>query len=60
MYKLGITHVVTNALSKLPDIIEPIGVLDQTIDVSLVYIGPKWLNDVEFLKIGQLGGTLLV
>jgi hypothetical protein len=39
--------------------IKPIGVFDQTIDASLFYIRPEWLNDVkEFMKIGQLEGTL--
>jgi hypothetical protein len=34
---------------------------NQTTDASLFYTGPKWLNDVkEFLKIGQIKGTLLV
>ncbi len=28
VYKLGKTHVVVDVLSKLPDIIEPLGVLD--------------------------------
>jgi hypothetical protein len=51
MYKLGKIHVVANALSRLLDIIEPIGVFGQTTDASLFYIKPKWLNDVkEFLK----------
>ncbi len=34
---------------------------DQTIDASLFYTKPKWLNDVkEFLKIGQIKGTLSI
>jgi hypothetical protein len=34
-------------------------VLDQTIDASLFYTRPKWLNDVkEFFRIGQIKGTL--
>jgi hypothetical protein len=32
VYKLGITHVVVDALSKLPNIIKPTGVPNQTID----------------------------
>jgi hypothetical protein len=49
--KLGRTHVIVDALSRLPNITKPIGVLDQTTDASLFYIGPEWLNDVkEFLK----------
>jgi hypothetical protein len=38
MYKLGKTHVVTDALSKLPNIIELTCVPNQTIDASLFYI----------------------
>jgi hypothetical protein len=34
VYKLNKTHVVVDALSKLPNIIEPTGVPDQTIDAS--------------------------
>jgi hypothetical protein len=34
---------------------------NQTANASLFYIGLEWLNDVkEFLKIGQLEGTLLM
>ncbi len=40
VYKPGIIHVVTNALSRLLDIIEPTCVLDQTTDASLFYIEP--------------------
>jgi hypothetical protein len=51
VYKPGKTHVITNALLKQPDITKPTGVPKQTIDASLFYIKPKWLNDVkEFLK----------
>ncbi len=61
MYKPGIIHVVLDALSRLPNIIEPIGVPNQTIDASLFYIELEWLNDVkEFLKTWQIEGTLLV
>jgi len=34
VYKLSKTHVVAHALSKLPDVVEPISVHDQTINVS--------------------------
>jgi hypothetical protein len=55
MYKPGKTHVIADALSRLPNITKPIGVPDQTIDVSLFYTKLKWFNDVkEFLKIGQI------
>jgi hypothetical protein len=46
VYKLGKTHVVANALSRLPNIIEPIGVPNQTANASLFIQGLKWLNDV--------------
>jgi hypothetical protein len=47
VYKPSKTHVVINALSRLPNSIEPIGVLDQTTYANLFYIGPEWLNDVK-------------
>ncbi len=52
VYKLGINHVVVDALPKLLNIIEPTSVFDQTTDASLFYIELEWLNDVkEFLRI---------
>jgi hypothetical protein len=45
VYKPGKTHVVTDALSRLPNITKPIGVPNQTTYASLFYIEPKWLND---------------
>jgi hypothetical protein len=53
MYKPSKTHVAANALSRLLDIMKPIGVLGQITDASMFYIELEWLNDVkEFLKIG--------
>jgi hypothetical protein len=50
MYKLGRTHVIIDALSKLSDNTKPTGVLNQTTNAYLFYTRPKWLNDVkEFL-----------
>ncbi len=61
VYKLGRTHVVANALSRLLDIIEPTCVHDQTTDASLFYTKLKWLKDVkEFLKTRQIEGMLSV
>jgi hypothetical protein len=61
MYKLGKTHVVANALSRLSDNTKPTCVPNQTTNASLFYTWPKWLNDVrEFFKIGQIEGTLSV
>jgi len=51
LYKLSKTHVVANALSRLPNIIKPIGVPNQTTDASLFYSKFEWLKDVkEFLR----------
>jgi hypothetical protein len=47
VYKPDITHVVTDALSRLPDNTKPTSVPDQTIDASLFYTGLEWLNDVK-------------
>jgi hypothetical protein len=47
VYKLGRTHVIIDALSKLLNNIEPIGVLNQTTNANLFYTRPKWLNDVK-------------
>jgi hypothetical protein len=47
VYKPSRTHVVADALSRLLDITKPTSVFDQTTNVSLFYIGPKWLNDVK-------------
>ncbi len=61
MYKLGKTHVVANELLRLLDITKPTGVLDQTTDASLFNTKLEWLKDVkEFLRIGQIEGTLLI
>jgi hypothetical protein len=61
VYKLGKTHVVIDALSKLPNITEPTSVHDQTTYSNMFYTKPKWLNDVkENLKIRQIESMLLV
>jgi hypothetical protein len=61
MYKLGGTHVLINSLSRLPAIIEPISVFDQTTNASLFYVELKWLKDVkELSRTRHIEGTLLV
>jgi hypothetical protein len=51
MYMPCKTHVVVDALSRLLDITEPIGVPNQTTNASLFYTKLKWLNDAkEFLR----------
>lgn len=48
VYKLGHTHVVTDALFILfLNITKPKGVLDQTIDASLFMLQPIWLKEVK-------------
>jgi hypothetical protein len=46
VYKLGRIHVFADALSRLSDSTEPIGVFDQTTHASFFYTAPEWLNDV--------------
>jgi hypothetical protein len=41
VYMSSRIHVVVDALSRLPYIIEPTSVPNQTIDASLFYIEPK-------------------
>jgi hypothetical protein len=41
MCKPNNIHVVVNALSRLWNITEPIGVLNQTTNISLLYIGAE-------------------
>jgi hypothetical protein len=47
VYKLGRTHVVTNALSRLPDSTEPTCVPNHTTFASLFYTWLEWLNDAK-------------
>jgi hypothetical protein len=61
MYKPGIIHIVTDALSRLPNIIEPTCVPHQTTHISLFYIKPECLIDLkEFLRISQIEGMLSI
>jgi hypothetical protein len=51
VYKPSKTHVIANALSRLPSSTETTGVLNQTTYASFFYTELEWLNDVkEFLK----------
>jgi hypothetical protein len=60
VYKPNKTHVIVDALLRLPDIIEPTCGSNQTINESLFYTEPDWLNDVKnFLRIRQIEGILL-
>jgi hypothetical protein len=43
VYKLGRTHVVVDALSRLLNSSKPLGIPNQTIDASLLSIEPIWM-----------------
>jgi hypothetical protein len=43
VYKLGRTHVVVDALSKLLDNLKPLGVPNQIVDASLLFVEPIWM-----------------
>jgi hypothetical protein len=61
MYKPNKSHVIVDVLSRLPNIIKPISVFDQTIDASLFYTKLEWLNEIKKnLRIRQIEGTLFV
>jgi hypothetical protein len=47
MYQPSKIHVIVDAMSRLPNIIKPIGVPNQTIDASLFYTKLECLNDVK-------------
>jgi hypothetical protein len=49
----GRIHVVVNVLSRLPDNSEPLGVPDKTMDASLFFVKPIWMQEVKtYLEIG--------
>jgi hypothetical protein len=46
---------MANALSRLPNQVEPVGVLDQTTNVHLFTLQPNWLYNVyEYLLKGVM------
>jgi hypothetical protein len=47
VYKLQRTHVVANGLSKLLNSIEPMGVSNQIVDVTLFHMQLVWLKEVK-------------
>jgi hypothetical protein len=51
--------VVIDVLSRLPNSLELLGVLDHTIDASLFSIKPIWMQEVKsYLETGQMPKTL--
>ncbi len=43
LYKQGRSHLMANALNRLPNQIEHVGIPIQTYDVHLLTLQPKWL-----------------
>jgi hypothetical protein len=53
VYELGRSHLMVDALSRLPNQSEPVGILYQTYDAHLFTLQPKWLQNVyEYLLEG--------
>ncbi len=59
IYKLGKTHVVVKGLPRLLNNSEPLGVPYQTMDASLFFIEPIWMQEVKtYLETSQMLETL--
>ncbi len=55
VYKLSRSHLMVDALSRLPNQIEPIGILNQSCDSHMFTLQPKWLQSVyEYLLKGMM------
>jgi hypothetical protein len=52
IYKPGRTHVVVDVLFKLPNSLKPLGIPNQTMDASLFFVEPIWMQEIKsYLKI---------
>jgi hypothetical protein len=59
IYKPSKMHVVVDVLSILLDNLEPLGVQDYTMDASLFFVEPIWMQEVKtYLEIGEMPKTL--
>jgi hypothetical protein len=59
VYKPSRTHVIAYVLSKLPNSSEPLGVLDHIVDVSLFFVEPIWMQEVNnYLETSQMSKNL--
>ncbi len=48
-------HLMANALRRLPNQAKPVGVPNQTIDVHIFALRPKWLQSVyDYLLKGMM------
>jgi hypothetical protein len=55
VYKPNRTHVFIDTLSKLPNSLEPLGLLDQTMNASIFSIESIWMKEVKtYLKTSQM------
>jgi hypothetical protein len=60
VYKPGRSHLMANALSRLPNHIELVRVHDQTCDAHLFTLQPQWLqNGYEYLLKGVMPKRLI-
>jgi len=59
VYKPNKTHVVVDVLSNLSDSSKPLGVPYETMDASLFFVEPLWMQEVKtYLEISQMPKTL--
>ncbi len=55
VYKLGRSHPMANALNRLSNQIEHVGIFDQTFDAHTFTLQPEWLQNVyEYLLEGVM------
>jgi hypothetical protein len=55
VHKHGKTHVVVDVLSRLLDYFKPLGVPNQIVDASLVFVEPIWMQEIKtYLKTNQM------
>ncbi len=59
VYKPGRTYVVTDVLSRLPNNSKQLGVPNSTMDASLFFVEPTWMQEMKtYLLTGQMPETL--
>ncbi len=54
VYKLGKSHLMADALSRLPNQAKLVGVPNQTIDTHLITLQLKWLQNVYGYLLGRI------
>jgi hypothetical protein len=58
VYKLGRSHLMADALRRLPNQVELVGVLNKTIDTHLFTLQLEWLQNVyDYLLEGIMPKT---